>query len=63
MKVVLCLFVCLSVAAAYPVGEEGANFANEAIKQAQTSHLIPHDAIIQNVSTAKWNVINLIALF
>jgi hypothetical protein len=47
MKVVLCLVACLSVAAAFP--QEGAQFANEAIKQAQTSHLIPHDAIIQNV--------------
>ena len=49
MKVVLSLLVCLSIAVARPLGEEGANFANEAIKQAQTSLLIPHDAIIQNV--------------
>lgn len=48
MKVVLCLFACLAYAAAFPQ-HEGAQFANEAIKQAQTSHLIPHDAIIQNV--------------
>jgi hypothetical protein len=62
MKVVLCLFVCLSIAAALPVGEEGANFANEAIKQAQTSHLIPHDAIIQNVSVQKYRFLNSINL-
>lgn len=49
MKVVLSLLVCLSIAVAHPLGEDGANFANEAIKQAQTSLLIPHDAIIQNV--------------
>lgn len=49
MKVVLCLFACLSIAVAFPHPQEGAQFANEAIKQAQTSHLIPHDAVIQNV--------------
>lgn len=53
MKVVLCLIVCASIAAAIPVpqgGEDGAKFANEAITQAQNSLLIPKDAIIQNVS-------------
>lgn len=47
MKVVLCFFACLSVAVAFP--QEGAQFANEAIKQAQTSHLLPSDAVIHKV--------------
>lgn len=49
MKVVLCLFACLSLALAMPQ-REGAAFSNDAIKQAQNSALIPKDAQIQNVS-------------
>jgi hypothetical protein len=49
MKVVLCLFACLTIVAARP--QEGAQFANEAIKQATAQRLIPGDAIIQGVST------------
>lgn len=49
MKVVFCLFACLSIALALPQ-REGAAFTNDAIKQAQSSHLIPAGAQIQNVS-------------
>jgi hypothetical protein len=48
MKVVFCLFACLSIALALPQ-REGAAFTNDAIKQAQSSHLIPAGAEIQNV--------------
>ena len=48
MKVVLCLFACLSLALALPQ-REGAAFTNDAIRQAQSSHLIPAGATIQNV--------------
>lgn len=50
MKVALCLFACLSVALAFPQ-KEGAAFSNDAIRQAQTSSLIPQDAKIENVRT------------
>lgn len=49
MKVVLCLFAVLAVVAAFPQ-REGQLFSNEAIKQAQSSYLIPKDAQIQKVS-------------
>lgn len=49
MKVAICLFVCLTVAFAMPQ-REGAAFTNDAIRQAQSSHLIPQNAQIQNVS-------------
>lgn len=49
MKVVICLFVCLSVALAMPQ-KEGSAFTQDAIKQAQTSLLIPSGAKIENVS-------------
>jgi hypothetical protein len=49
MKVVICLFACLSLALALPQ-REGAAFTNDAIKQAQSSHLIPAGAAIENVS-------------
>jgi hypothetical protein len=49
MKVVLCLFACLAYAAAFP-HPQGQDFNNEAIRQAQQSHLIPHNAIIHGVS-------------
>lgn len=49
MKVVLCLFAVLAVVAAFPQ-REGEVFSNEAIKQAQSSYLIPKDAQIQKVS-------------
>ncbi|XP_072944073.1 uncharacterized protein [Epargyreus clarus] len=44
-------FVCLLVAAAVAAApqREGAVFSNEAIKQAQSTHLIPKDAVIQKV--------------
>lgn len=48
MKTFLCLLVCVTVALAMPQ-REGATFTNEAIRQAQTSLLIPKDAQIQNV--------------
>lgn len=48
MKVVICLLACMSVCLAYPQ-REGAAFTNEAIRQAQQTHLIPKDAQIQNV--------------
>lgn len=48
MKVAICLFVCLTVAFAMPQ-REGAAFTNDAIRQAQSSHLIPQNAQIQNV--------------
>lgn len=48
MKVVLCLFACLSLALALPQ-REGDAFTNDAIRQAQSSHLIPAGATIQNV--------------
>lgn len=53
MKVVLCLFACLSLALAMPQ-REGAAFTNDAIKQAQQSALIPKGATIQNVSRGQW---------
>lgn len=50
MKVVLCLFACLSVALALPKPQEGGAFTNDAIKQAQQSNLIPAGAQIEGVS-------------
>lgn len=49
MKVALCLIACLSLALALPQ-KEGQAFSNDAIRQAQTSSLIPSDAKIENVS-------------
>lgn len=49
MKSILCLIGLFAIAAAYPA-QEGAAYTNEAIRQAQTSHLIPQNAQIQNVS-------------
>lgn len=49
MKSILCLIGLVAIAAAYPA-QEGAAYTNEAIRQAQTSHLIPQNAQIQNVS-------------
>lgn len=49
MKAIVCLFGLFAIAAAYPT-QEGAAYTNEAIRQAQTSHLIPQNAQIQNVS-------------
>jgi hypothetical protein len=48
MKVVFCLFACFLVCYGMPQ-REGAAFTNDAIRQAQSSHLIPADAQIQNV--------------
>lgn len=45
---VFCLLVVVAAAAAAPQ-REGAAYTKEAIKQAQNTHLIPHDAVIQKV--------------
>ena len=47
MKYLICL--CVFVVVAY-AANEGSQFTNEAIRQAQDSYLIPRDAQIQNVS-------------
>lgn len=52
MKSIVCLLGLIVIAAAYPA-QEGAAYTNEAIRQAQTSHLIPQNAQIQNVSRKK----------
>ena len=44
----LCLLVVVAAVAAAPQ-REGAIYTNEAIKQAQNTHLIPKDAVIQKV--------------
>lgn len=48
MKAIICLAAIIAVAVAYPA-QEGAAYTNEAIRQAQTSHLIPQNAQIQKV--------------
>lgn len=48
MKCVIALFCLVAVACAMPQ-REGAQFTNEAIRQAQNTFLIPKDAEIQNV--------------
>ncbi|KAK9497002.1 hypothetical protein O3M35_012799 [Rhynocoris fuscipes] len=50
MKLLIAIF-CLTAAVAYgfPQNKEGAFFTNEAIKQAQNTHLIPQGATIQKV--------------
>lgn len=48
MKAIICLVVIIGVAAAYPA-QEGAAYTGEAIRQAQSSHLIPQNAQIQSV--------------
>lgn len=52
MKAIICLTAIVAVAVAYPA-QEGAAYTNEAIRQAQTSHLIPSDAQIQKVRNKK----------
>ena len=52
MKVLLCCFALIAVAAAFPQKEGGA-YTNEAIRQAQNTFLIPKDAQIQKVSEMK----------
>ncbi|KAJ8725332.1 hypothetical protein PYW08_003515 [Mythimna loreyi] len=47
-SVVLCVFVVVAAVAAAPQ-REGAAYTREAIKQAQSTHLIPKDAEIQKV--------------
>lgn len=49
MKTFLCLLICITVALAMPQ-RDGESFTNEAIRQAQSSLLIPKDATIQNVT-------------
>lgn len=46
MKAIICLAVFVAVAVAYPA-QEGQAYTNEAIRQAQSSHLIPSGAQIQ----------------
>lgn len=58
MKVAICLFVCLTVAFAMPQ-REGAAFTNDAIRQAQSSHLIPQNAQIQNVCRSYHFMLNM----
>lgn len=48
MKAIICLAAIVSIAVAYPA-QEGAAYTNEAIRQAQSSHLIPQNAQIQKV--------------
>lgn len=48
MKAIICFAAVIAVAVAYPA-QEGAAYTNEAIRQAQTSHLIPQNAQIQKV--------------
>lgn len=48
MKAIICFVAVIAVAVAYPA-QEGAAYTNEAIRQAQSSHLIPHNAQIQKV--------------
>lgn len=45
----LCIAFCDVSAAPQHVNKEGAFFTNEAIKQAQNTHLIPQGATIQKV--------------
>ncbi|XP_026462023.1 uncharacterized protein LOC113371736 [Ctenocephalides felis] len=50
MKCMFVVFFCaLAYAAAYPQQKDGAVYSNEAIRQAQSTFLIPKDAQIQNV--------------
>lgn len=49
MKSIICLAAFVAVAVAYPA-QEGAAYTNEAIRQAQSSHLIPQNAQIQKVT-------------
>lgn len=48
MKAIICFAAIIAVAVAYPA-QEGAAYTNEAIRQAQSSHLIPQNAQIQKV--------------
>lgn len=51
MKFIICLVALVAVAVAYPA-QEGAAYTNEAIRQAQSSHLIPQNAQIQKVTNS-----------
>lgn len=54
-SVVLCFLVVVAAVAAAPGGgREGAAYTREAIKQAQSTHLIPKDAEIQKVRGSCW---------
>lgn len=48
MKAIICFAAIIAVAVAYPA-QEGQAYTNEAIRQAQSSHLIPQNAQIQKV--------------
>lgn len=52
MKSILCVIGLIAIAVAYPA-QDGAAYTNEAIRQAQSSRLIPQDAQIQNVSLCR----------
>lgn len=54
MKAIICFAAIIAVAVAYPA-QEGAAYTNEAIRQAQTSHLIPQNAQIQKVRSRLCN--------
>lgn len=61
MKAIICFATIIAVAVAYPA-QDGAAYTNEAIRQAQSSHLIPQNAQIQKVRAiilhnANWQLI------
>lgn len=57
MNIAICIVaVLVGVVAAAPA-QEGAAYTSEAIRQAQSSRLIPQNAQIQNVSISQWFVI------
>lgn len=49
MKVVICLLAIVTITFGFPQQHEGFAFSNDAIKQAQSTYLIPRDAQIQSV--------------
>ncbi|XP_031623690.1 uncharacterized protein LOC116341007 [Contarinia nasturtii] len=51
MKAIICFVAIIAVAVAFPA-QEGAAYTNEAIRQAQSSHLIPQNAQIQKVESS-----------
>lgn len=55
MKVIVCFAAIIAIAAAFPA-QEGAAYTNEAIRQAQSSHLIPQNAQIQKVCNSLRNM-------
>lgn len=55
MKSVICFAVLIGAVIAYPA-QDGAAYTNEAIRQAQSSHLIPQNAQIQNVRNFRYTL-------